>query len=384
MDNDIANKYKYLFGINTNDNRSLFFLIIISDLLKKKLELNSKNMYNLPYMKEIKKYDEWIEYCRDLAIMDKMIEVKQIDKKLYDIIKTFFTVMKDDMDITNNMNIWNTMTQLIRKKDKIIQFTGIVVPPNYIQSNKTKFNFNKMILTKLLKEMLVDIPEMEQIEMVIVNPIQKCYEDGIVPTVCEDISCLEYIESCSSTKNLKKCKKFLSNDTNGDKLVKEVMEMDICKATDILIKFGLKYNNNTIKCFETYKEWEERTKSTLKIKEINNGLKKYIELLIEKVNPISELRRKIIMSGGGIGSVMSSYVLKNPDLKDVIEKHISMEKKYNHGKHIVSRYNTMLNIFNNNEIFNRNNMLLYSNYYDKIHYKYLLQQKILLNYIEKL
>ena len=61
-----------------------------------------------------------------------------------------------------------------------------------------------------------------------------------------------------------------------------------------------------------------------------------------------------------------------------------MEKKYNHGKHIVSRYNMMLNIFNNNEIFNRNNMLLYSNYYDKIHYKYLLQQKILLNYIEKL
>ena len=59
-------------------------------------------------------------------------------------------------------------------------------------------------------------------------------------------------------------------------------------------------------------------------------------------------------------------------------------KKYNESKYITERYMLMLRIFNNKDLFNRDNMVKYYNYYDKIHYKYLLQQKILLNYIEKL
>jgi len=389
MDNDIANKYKYLFDIKEDDNRSLFFLIIMGDLLKKNLDLTMENMYSLSYMKNMRNNDEWIKFCMDLAFEDKILDSVLIDIKLFPIILKFFTVMKNDIDVTNNTKEWQNISKIIRRKNKIMEFTGIKPKPKYIQSNETKFNFNKIILQKLLKEMLIDIPEMDQIEMIIMNPIQKCYENGIVPPdqlnqdICENLSCLEYIENCSSTKNLNKCKKFISNDINLNKIIKEVQDMDVCKATGILIKFGFKYNNMKVACFESYLDWEKRTLDTLKIKGINKGLIKYIELLIEKVNPISELKRKINQSGGGIANILSHYSDKQPVIKNIIDKHILIEKKYNQSKYIMGRYNTMMKIFNNNEIFNRNNKYLYSNYYDKINYKYLLQQKILLNYIER-
>jgi hypothetical protein len=325
-------------------------------------------------MKEMKQNNEWIQYCMDLAFEDKIMEITNIESNMIQtIIQTFFTEVRDN--------------KFIRSKDKIIEFTDITIPPYYVQSHESKFNFNKTILKKILKEMLENIPEMNQIEMIIINPIQKCYENGIVPTdidICENQSCLEYIENCSSTKNLNKCKRFLSNDMNWNKLVKEVQDMDVCKATDILIKFGFKYNNKSLKCFEPYTEWNNRTMKTLQIKEINNGLKKYIELLIEKANPISELKRKINMNGGGIGSVLSSYSLKNPELKETIDNHNMIEEKYHNAKYIVGRYNMMMDLFNDNEIFNRNNKYMYHDYYEKIHYKYLLEQKILLNSIENL
>jgi len=291
------------------------------------------------------------------------------------IIKTFFKLEYGNEDITYT-DRWKQATKITRLNDKIEKFTGISLKPDYKKSSNTQFTFNESILKEILKSTIDNIPKMKCLQHI--NPIDKCLIDT------NQKQCLDYLEQCFKGRDISSCKKFMNQDNYLSNITNEVNSMDMCVAAETLVKLGFKSNKTVAICFESYQSWEERMLLLLQIKAINPKLIVYIELLLEKVNPIMLLKKELELKGGGysIANVLNEYSSKNNKLILPIYKHNNMENKYHTANHIVSLYSLLMKVFNNNKVFNYNNRKKYIDYYDKIHYKYLSKQKQLFDIIQ--
>ena len=389
MEIEKLKKLKYLFSLNENDMRPIFFLIILTNL-SDYTNNNHKdggfmNLYKLPYMSLIKSndaYNEWCVYCMDLLTASN-ISIKQFlamnqDASLFDekIIKAFFKLEYGNEDITHNAERWKQATKITRLNDKIEKLTGISLKPDYKKSSDTQFKFNETILKEILKSTIDMIPKMKCLQTI--NLIDKCMIDT------NQKQCLDYLEQCFKGRDIASCKKFMNQDNYLSNITNEVKSMDICVAAETLVKLGFKSNKTLAICFESYDLWEERMLQLLQIKTINPKLIVYIRLLLERVNPIMLLKKELELKGGGysIANVLKEYSSKNNKLILPIHKHNNMENKYHTAKHIVSLYSLLMKVFNNNKVFNYDNRKMYIEYYDKIHYKYLSNQKQLLDIIQ--
>ena len=403
-----------LFSIHMNDLRSEFIYFIICDLMTNKLELNSINLYNSPYMIDVKDNIEWVEYCYDITMNDDIIDIKILENinkqltiknqsilfidRITTIIQQFFKITYNNIDITFIPSQWNKATNIIRLKYNIYKFVNIMAPPFYSKKKDEylQFIFTEEIIRNMLKSMINNIPPMEQIEMDLTNMIEKCIKK-------KSTSFTDNVIKCMKGKDINSCKKIMSMEDYKDIIKKEINEMDVCSAVNLLVQFGFKMKKNTTfdkneskasfsslfnyQKFESYEMWEKRYKLLLELPSINDKFSYYIKLLLEKANPINELRNKmetsnIGMIGGGIKNVMNKYMGKNDLLNNIIVKHNIMEEKYHTARYIVINYGQFIKIFNNKKIFNYNNMALYKRYYDKIYYKYMIIQKELLDMID--
>ena len=381
MDTKKLDKLKFLFSINENDMRSIFFLIILYNLSN----YTYKILYTLPYMNLIKidagSYNEWSMYCMDLLTLNISItEFKnnipnytEIDEI---IIKTFFKLEYGTIEITNDTTLWTQVTQITRLNNKLIEFTGICLTPNYIQSLNTQFIFNDNIIKQLLLLLINNIPPIKCLE--IINPIKKC-------SINSETLYLNHLEECFKGRGIDKCKQFMNEPKFMSIITNEVNNMDICDATETLVKLGFKSNNTNAICFESYNSWEQNMIQILHIKNINPKLKKYIKLLLDKINPIVLLKTQLKVTGSNysILSILNEYSSKYK-LKLPINKYNDMEIKYNEAYYILTMYSLLMKIFNNQKHFNNQNREIYNNYYNKIKTNFLFYQMKILDALQQL
>ena len=100
-------------------------------------------------------------------------------------------------------------------------------------------------------------------------------------------------------------------------------------------------------------------------------------------NPIIILKKELkLNSRYSIAAILNEYSAVNNKLILPIYEHNNMEKKYYIAHYIVSIYTLLMDVFNNNKVFNYNNRKKYIDYYDIIHYKFLLIQQNLLDKIQ--
>ena len=357
------NKYIYLFLVNKKDKRSDFFLLIIFDLICRNKELNSYNLYNSPFTNNMKENPLWITYCMDLACEDIILDkIDSIDINI--IVDTFFTE-----DEKNN--------KITRRREKIIKFTNITPTIDYKKSTLDSFNFSDETLKDILRKMLQSIPNFNQISIDIINPVKKCLEKT-------KMTYLEHIDKCISGKDINKCIEFMKNEKYMENITDEVIKMDTCIAVDTLIKFGFKVQD---KHMETYDMWEKRILIKLNIKQLNPQLKQYILLLIQKVNPILEL--KLLLSSNkcnnmSIANILYYYKKIYPQYSSIIDEYIILEKKFLISQYIVDNYSNLLKIFNTNrDVFNFDNNNKYNNLYHIIKDNFNIKQLFLLETLEK-
>ena len=383
-------KIKYLFSINNNDMRSDFFLFIIFDILNRNNILTSNILYNSPFTYNIIHNIEWINYCMDLAYEDLEFKWPEVNISniniIKTIIKTFFIVIDNDNNIihidnynyNNNISKLSNTSKLIRSKDKIIKFTTIIPSYNYLKSSQNSFTFNTMIFKDMLKKMLENIPPINMInENTLINPVKQCLEK-------KKMEYFEYITKCMNGSDINNCIKFMQNKNYYDKIKKEVENMDKCTCVDILIKFGFKYQDSKLELYET---WEKRIIYNLQINNINMMLKQYILLLIQRLNPILELKQILDKNKNiGIENVLLKYKKLYPDMinTSIINEYIIVERKYFISLYILDCYYNLLKIFNNRIVFNYNNMQTYINYHDLIFNIYSDKQSVILKKIENI
>ena len=344
-----------IFGINKDDIRGLFLLYILTNLTERNLELNSINLYASPYMLHIRNNREWITYCMDLCKEDTII------------------ILHD-----NNILFPNFFRQLApntfqRLANKLSQLTNIIPSTNYNISNETMFQFDDTIFNSILKGLLLSIPEMKQIEIDIINPIQQCVRKK--SNTFNDI-----IKKCTSSSNTNKCKQFMSSTNFLDTIILEIQEMHICDATNILMDFGFKYNTT----FESYEDWEKRTIDILRIPSINPYLVQYIKLLLKRVNVIEHIKQLISNKCNSISNILLRYGKLHPKFNDIISQYNKLDEKQYMSKYIVDKYNDMINIFNNKKFFNYDNLYIYKNYYKHINQKYMITQETLFDKIKNI
>jgi len=355
------NKYRYLFSVNNNDKRSDFFIFIIFDLLYRNKELNSISLYQSPFAYNIRNNIEWITYCMDLAHKDTIIDFNPSDFIYFEqIIKTFFIVI-------------NTTT-LLRKKDKIINFTTIIPPIMYNKSNNNHFNFSEKYFKDIMREMLENIPPFEQIDIVI-NPVEKCLEK-------KQLKCLDHLEKCINGIDINDCIKYMQTENYSEEIKKEVTNMEICIAVDTLVKFGFLQNDR----METYDVWEKRILTKLKIKKINLQLKEYILLLLQRINPILEIKNLLKNKNTGISNILIKYKKIYPNYASLIDSYILLENKYFISSYILDCYYNLLKIYRNSsnkKFFNYDNMIQYNDYHNIIENKYKKEQSKILTILEK-
>jgi len=379
----IFDKYKYLFSVNDNDMRSCYFILICFDILNRGEELTSVNLYNSPFTYDLNKNIEWINYINELTmsspnllrpILPLDIPYNIQDQYIVMLIQQFFRVEDiNKTDITNNVIRWKDATNCIRLKDKIIQFTSITPPSVFVGSLVTNFEFSNTILTNILKQLLLKVPSVVQIEMELIDPVKKCLEK-------KQMTYLDHIDKCFQGKNINKCLQFMQNDKYYNIIVEEVNNMDVCIAVDTLIKFGFNHDNNIM---ESYDKWEKRTLTRITLKSINPKLKQYILLLIQKINPIIELKKRLKQSPGKISKILKDSMLY-PLYKKTIDSYTIIEDKYFISKYIVDNYYNMLLIFTSNKnIFNYDNMMIYNNNHAKISSLYQSKQQTLFDLIDK-
>ena len=380
-------KIKYLFSINNNDMRSDFFLFIIFDILNRNNILTSNILYNSPFTYNIINNIEWINYCMDLAYEDVEFKWPEVNISninfIKTIIKTFFIVIDNDNNIIQVDDYYyisklSNTSRLIRSKDKIIKFTTIIPSYNYLKSSQNSFTFNTVIFKDMLKKMLENIPPVNMInENTLINPVKQCLEK-------KKMEYFEYITKCMNGSDINNCIKFMQNKNYYDKIKKEVAHMDKCTCVDILIKFGFKYQDSKLELYET---WEKRIIYNLQINNINMMLKQYILLLIQRLNPILELKQILDKNKNiGIENVLLKYKKLYPDMINttIINEYIIVERKYFISLYILDCYYNLLQIFNNRIVFNYNNMQTYNNYHDLIFNIYSDKQLFILEKIENI
>ena len=340
-----------IFGIINNDLRSEFFLLVLCDLLKRNLELTTENLYNSPFMVDLRNNSEWIQYCYDLTYQDFVISDN---------------VIQDFIIQDNNKILAAFFNNNIRSKDKIADFVGIRAPVDYMSTRAIptmEFVFNDSILNNILRKVIGNIPEYPQ--MKIISPIERCLNTEEKNKFTNNVmQCLKGNKYCVEMMNPDN-KEFINN------IEDEVNRMDICDATKLLVSFGFTNLKTDKNKFELYETWEARIKNILELQNINPNFKKYIILLLKHVDPIGELKRQITE-------------LSSPHRIKLLDTHINspyyyMERKYHTSHYIYDTYMKLTKIFNNKIIFNYNNLALYKKMYDKIHYKYLIVQKDILN-----
>ena len=395
-------KIKYLFSINNNDMRSDFFLFIIFDILNRNniLTYNILNnniltsniLYNSPFTYNMIHNIEWINYCMDLAYEDIEFKWPEVNTSniniIKTIIKTFFIVIDNDNNIihidnnnnnnNNNISKLSNTSRLIRSKDKIIKFTTIIPSYEYLKSSQNSFTFNTVIFKDMLKKMLENIPAVDMIsENTLINPVKQCLKK-------KKMEYFEYITKCMNGSDINNCIKFMQNKNYYDKIKKEVANMDKCICVDILIKFGFKYQDSNLELYET---WEKRIIYNLQINKINMMLKQYILLLIQRLNPILELKQILDKNKNiGIENVLIKYKKLYPNMinTSIIDNYIILERKYFISLYILDCYYNLLKIFNNRIVFNYNNMQTYINYHDLIFNIYSDKQSFILKKIENI
>ena len=380
-------KIKYLFSINNNDMRSDFFLFIIFDILNRNNILTSNILYNSPFTYNIINNIEWINYCMDLAYEDVEFKWPEVNISninfIKTIIKTFFIVIDNDNNIIqvddyDDTSIMSNTSRLIRSKDKIIKITTIIPSYNYLKSSQNSFTFNTVFFKDMLKKMLENIPPVNMIsENTLINPVKQCLEK-------KKMEYFEYITKCMNGSDINNCIKFMQNKNYYDKIKKEVANMDKCICVDILIKFGFKYQDSNLELYET---WEKRIIYKLEINNINMMLKQYILLLIQRLNPILELKQILDKNKNiGIENVLIKYKKLYPNIinTSIIDDYIILERKYFISLYILDCYYNLLQIFNNRIVFNYNNMQTYNNYHDLIFNIYSDKQLFILEKIENI
>jgi hypothetical protein len=371
-------KFAWIFGNITHyslDKRAIFMFLLVLNLLEKNKNLNTHNLYK--YIKKLKYNNEWISYCQSIASKDCIFSLNSnsnyIDIKnryFSKIITHFFRIEENGIDITHNKKVWYKATHLVRLKDKIEQFTGIK-NNNFYEinlSNNFDFNFNKIILNKILYCFIKNIPKMKQYKDILESPIEKCYNSNNQYKI--------YIYQCISGKNSINCINYMKHKNFDKNIIKEVKHMSTCDIADILVKFGFKYNN---KYFEFYEDWEKRILDILQIPAINPKLSLYIKLLIEKINPISKI--KTLDHNIGISNYLYLYIRNLPNNKMLLKYiniYIETEDLYNTSYYILLKYLQLMKVFDNKKIFNNTNLSLYIKLHEKIYLKYLLQRKFLL------
>jgi len=389
MDIEKIETLKYLFSTKENDMRSILFVIILDDMINKKLELTTDNLYNLPYMINLKKNEEWITYCMDLASVTFIDKYNIQYSKYSKFIQPFFIIEENSIDLTNDIKKWSSNSMMTRMKDKITGFTGIVPlgssDKSYNISNNTYFSFNTLICNIILKTLIKNQPPlMEQHDMVLLDTVEQCFVQNKTHK-----KCIDYLEYCFKGKDVTEFKKYMNQDTFSDNIIKEVKDMDVCEAVRILDSLNFKYDHVNKKHFESYESWIQRTVVLLKIKDINPGLKKYIKLLLEKVNIITKLKKQLNKYSErkikGISKIMThcSTLMNDVLCDEMILSHNNLENKYYIADNIITIYDLLSKVCNNKIVFNNDNKHIYTKYYDKIKHKYLKDQKTLLNYIEK-
>jgi hypothetical protein len=369
MDIDNFSKLKLLFSTTKDDMRSIFFLLAVSNMIN----LNCDCLYKLPYMIDMEKNDEWITYCNDINQSNIFVNVSEFIDCLnsweIELIKKLCRVESYGRDITDHP------TKIILDRTKFTEFSHIKYNPNHINSNNKQFEFNEQILNNFLKSIMADIPSLKNISINTISPIKKCFKTNDVNTY------FDTIKKCVDGKNIDDCMNFMKSSDYNQKILDEVASMDICDAAIILVKFGFKTNNNI--SFESYNSWETRIKSIISVNSINLQLKKYIELLLERVNPIMILKKELQKNSSSIKSILNQYISPNSNHYNLVPKYNKVEENYHKARHIITVYSMLMTVFTNRKIFNYDNMYKYRNLYEKLNYKYLLQQTLLLNHVEE-
>jgi hypothetical protein len=347
-------KLKGLFSIDKDDMRSVFFLLATS--------MDIDNLYSQSYMINMKTNEEWIIYCKDLMKNNNYIQyINYLNSWEIDLIKRLCRVESYGLEITD----WTHATRIYLDVTKFEAFTQINYDPNHIISNNKQFEFNESILNAFLVTIMKNTPALKEITLEI-SPIKKCFKPN-------DNTYFNTIK-CAAGNSIDSCVAFMNQSNYNQLILDEVASMDMCDAAKILVKFGFKNNNVS---FESYESWETRIKNLIHVTSINPKLKKYIELLLDHVNPIMILKRELQSKLGSSVNIFKEYL----DL-DLIP-YEKLEINFHQAYHIIHYYSLMMKAFSNQKIFNYDNMYKYRNYYEKINYKYLLQQKILLDQIEE-
>jgi hypothetical protein len=369
MDIDNFSKLKLLFSTEEDDMRSIFFLLAVSNMIN----LSCDCLYKLPYMIDMEKNDEWITYCNDIIIQDNNLInpnefLDYLNSWEIELIKKLCRVESYGRDITDHR------TKITLDRTKFTDFCHIKYT-NHIQSNNKQFEFNEQILNSFLKSIMTDVPSLKDISINTISPIKKCFKTNDVNTY------FDTIKKCVDGKNIDDCMNFMKSSNYNQKILDEVASMDICDAAIILVKFGFKTNNNI--SFESYHSWETRIKSIISVNSINLQLKKYIELLLERVNPIMILKKELQKNASSINTILNEYILPNSEHYNLVPKYNKVEENYHKAHYIITVYSMLMVVFTNRKIFNYDNMYKYRNLYEKLNYKYLLQQTILLNHVEE-
>lgn len=384
MDLEYYDKIKYLFSLSKNDMRPIILLIILHSSVNQ--DSNEVNDNTLELYRHMVKNDEWKTYCRDLlyaavnysntlSVHNFVNNLPIYTKKTQTIISRFFKIEYNRTDITNNIVSWKNATHITLVPDILEQFFNIQLPVNYVPSTNTQFEFNSMIIKSILRSIVGVIPQMKTIDVDLINPVHKCFS--------KEKKYLDYLENCFKGKDVSKCKAFMNQPSYSSTIKEEVNTMDVCVATELLIKFGFKYNKKSSICFEQYTSWEKRMITILQIKSINPNLKKYIELLLERVNSIKLLKKELMVKGSdySIALVLKQYVELYPRLKTRIDRYNEVELQYNKSQYILSNYRILMKLFNNTAI-NSINLSIYEEHYNKMYSKFMSEQALLLDYIE--
>lgn len=374
MDLEYYEKIKYLFSSESDDMRSIVFLIVLHSIS------------NMDYI--TKGNEEWVIYCKDLLYeMNKLKElsittlsnfIRDINiysKKTILIIQFFFKIEYNSIDITNSIYEWINATKITRLISRFEEFMGVKLnisdsgQIDYIPSNRTQFKFNNVIINRLLKSSLKDIPPMKDLDILLVNPVKQCFKGKkkYLDRLNKGFKCLD----------ISQCKKIMNLKSYLPTITKEINQMDVCDATAQLIKFGFKYNENSSVCFEMYTLWESRMLGLLQIDSINIKLKQYIELLLEKVNPIILLKKQLNSTNYRFSIIK---ILKQYNLS--LEKYSYIESMMHRARFILNTYTVLMKVFDNNIIFNPTNLAIYEKYYNKIYRKYIVEQSLVLDSIE--